>query len=187
MIFKMTSTAKNNRGFVLLLSLLIASTVLTIGIALLFTATRQISLATLGAASQEAFFVSDAAMECALFWDVDQRAFATSTYTPPGGFPQNIYCRNIDVRDESVIDTWDQIRRPRDSVVQFVIPYPNGACADVDIKKIEGGEPGCLKTPGETCTSVEVNGFNGGVRQTGQTICVVSGSHTVQRSIKLVY
>lgn len=68
-----------NRGFTLLLAALIASTVLSLGSSIFLIAQKQLLLSSAGRDSQFAFYAADAGAECALYWDVRQDAFATTT------------------------------------------------------------------------------------------------------------
>lgn len=64
-----SSKLKVNAGFTLLFASLIGSLVFTIGIAILNISLKQLSLATAGRESQQAFYSADAGVECALFLD----------------------------------------------------------------------------------------------------------------------
>lgn len=62
------STGLNNRGFVLFMSLLVSSIMLTAGLFISRIIIRQISLATIQRDSQKAFFAADAGLECGRYW-----------------------------------------------------------------------------------------------------------------------
>lgn len=68
------------RGFTLLIAIILSSVTLALGMALLDIAYKQIVLATSAKQSQYAFYNADSALECALYWDQQQNAF---DYTSP--------------------------------------------------------------------------------------------------------
>jgi hypothetical protein len=69
----------HSRGFTLLISIILVSVALSIGVALLDIATKQVILAAGARQSQVAFYNADMAMECALYWDQKQNAFDYSS------------------------------------------------------------------------------------------------------------
>jgi Tfp pilus assembly protein PilX len=73
----------SERGFTLLLAALIASTVLSLGSSIFLIAQKQVLLSSAGRDSQFAFYAADAGAECALYWDMRQDAFATSSTATP--------------------------------------------------------------------------------------------------------
>lgn len=83
------------RGFTLLLAVLISGILLALGLALFNIASKELVLASAGRDSQFAFYAADAGIECALYANSKQDAFAsTSPITeitcasgtlPPGG------------------------------------------------------------------------------------------------------
>ncbi len=83
----------NKAGFVSLIALLLANIFLIIGFSVFGISMRELTLSTGGRESMLAFFAADGGMECALYWDIKDDAFATST---PAG---NINCagQNIPV------------------------------------------------------------------------------------------
>ncbi len=75
---------RTQRGFTLLLAALVASIVLALGSSIFLIARKQVTLSSLGRDSQFAFYAADTGAECALYWDIRQSAFGTSTpETPP--------------------------------------------------------------------------------------------------------
>ena len=66
-------------AFTLLIAVLIASVLLALGLAIFNIVSKEILLSSSGRESQFAFYAADSGIECALFWDVRQNAFATSS------------------------------------------------------------------------------------------------------------
>lgn len=67
------------RGFTLLISIILTSVLVSIGIALIDLAYKQIVLASTARQSEVAFYAADTALECALYWDQKQGAFSFTT------------------------------------------------------------------------------------------------------------
>lgn len=65
----------SRRGFALIISVIITSVVLAVGIALLDIAYKQVLLSSSAKNSQYAFYNADSALECALYWDQKFDAF----------------------------------------------------------------------------------------------------------------
>jgi hypothetical protein len=72
----------NEKGFTILLAALVASLVLTLGIAIFSVAQKQVILSSLGRSSQYAFYAADTGAECGLYWDVRFDYFSS---TSPSG------------------------------------------------------------------------------------------------------
>ncbi|MCI0597780.1 hypothetical protein L0Y34_01785 [Candidatus Parcubacteria bacterium] len=67
------------RGFTLLIAVVLASVALAIGLALLDITYKQVVLASSSRQSQIAFYNADAVMECALYFDQVQNLFARTS------------------------------------------------------------------------------------------------------------
>lgn len=67
------------RGFTLLLAVLISGILLALGFALFNIASKELLLSSVGRDSQFAFYAADSGIECALYWDAKQDAFATTS------------------------------------------------------------------------------------------------------------
>lgn len=83
--------SNTQRGFALLMAIVVTSTLLLIVFALSNISFKELILSYTGKESQVAFYAADSGMECALFWDTKNpggggdSAFATHT-------PSTIYC-----------------------------------------------------------------------------------------------
>lgn len=69
----------SHKGFTLLIAVVLASVALSIGLALLDIAYKQVVLASSAKQSQAAFYAADSALECVLYWDQQQGAFSYAT------------------------------------------------------------------------------------------------------------
>lgn len=70
---------KEERGFTTLFAVLVASLLLAIGIAIFNITYKELLLSSAARESQFAIYAADTGIECALYWDFKQRAFATGT------------------------------------------------------------------------------------------------------------
>ncbi|MBI5005114.1 MAG: hypothetical protein HZC03_00715 [Candidatus Lloydbacteria bacterium] len=111
------SANRNNRGFVLLYAVLVASIALSIGISLYGITLKELLISSSSRDSQLAFYAADAGAECALYWDVQEKAFSTSTQN-------SIACASLPMTVGG------------GTISNFSISsFPNGACADVIVDK----------------------------------------------------
>jgi len=104
------------RGFVLLFAILITSIVLAISLGIFNIIIKEVQLSASSQESQKAFYAADTGAECALYWDIQGRAFATSSQ-------ESITCA-----DESVMVGGGFIS-------DFSLTLANGSCVDVNVDK----------------------------------------------------
>lgn len=67
------------KGVTLLLAILISSVALTLGLGVSIILLGELGLAGTAKESLTAFYAADSGVECALYWDIKQLAFATTT------------------------------------------------------------------------------------------------------------
>lgn len=153
------SITKKKNGFAILYSVLIASILLAIGLAILNITIKELLFSSLGRESQFAFYASDTGVECALYWDFKANAFATSSPL------ENIDCgggnRDVTVDDsESGSGLYKRI---------FQINFaPEPYCTIVSVSKFES----------PVGTVIESRGYN---------TCDTSNSRRVERAIRVTY
>lgn len=86
------------RGFTLLIAVILASVALGVGLALLDIAYKQVVLASAARQSQTAFYAADSVMECALYYDQQMNTFGYSassgTVTCNGTNPATVTFNN---------------------------------------------------------------------------------------------
>lgn len=83
----MSSTPQ--RGFTLLIAVVLTSVLLSVGLALLDVAYKQILLSSTASQSTVAFYAADSVLECALYWDQQFTAFDFQNPLT------SVTCRNI--------------------------------------------------------------------------------------------
>jgi len=71
--------APRTTGFALLFAVLATSVLLAVSASIWNIAMREVILSSFGRESQVAFFAADSGLECALYWDLVNNSFATST------------------------------------------------------------------------------------------------------------
>lgn len=154
---KRNTKLNDQKGFTILLSALVASLVLTLGIAVFSVAQKQVILSSLGRSSQYAFYAADTGVECALYWDMRHEYFSTTTsgVTPAcDGTP--------------LIVTGSPGALPYTVEFRF---QPNGYCVDVSV----------TKSATDPKTVIHADGFS-----TNCDEITISG-RTLQRSVELSY
>lgn len=112
---------KTEKGFTLLLAVLVASIVLILATSIFQIARKEITLSSLGRDSQFAFYSADSGAECALYWDIRYDYFATST---PSIAPE---CDNT-----ALGATGHSVTYPYTVSFEF---EPNGICSRVYVTK----------------------------------------------------
>ncbi len=107
----------NKNGFTLLLAVLITSIILGMSVGISVFIIRELLISSTGRESQKAFFAADSGVECALYWDLKQNAFATSS-------TQVISCAGVSPTVGGV-----------SGISEFDLAFTNGACSHVKVDK----------------------------------------------------
>ena len=132
-------TVKNSRGFALLIAVIFMSVMLTFGLALGSLGYKQQVLASSAIASQYAFYVADAALECALYADEQQNAFA---YNEDIGVPIPSFLCDNNAPFLAPTRTFAEIGGIPIEVFQYRLPLDSGKhCADVTVYKYSAAQP----------------------------------------------
>lgn len=150
------------RGFTLLIAVVLTSVILSVGLALLDIAYKQVILSSTARQSQFAFYAADSAMECALYWDQQQNAFS---YTSP---LSSIRCNATDLPL-----TTSQSGGIRTTT--FTVPCPGGTNASVTIYKTNGT---AVCNSGTATSCLFASGFN---------VCNASDPRRIERGLKVFY
>jgi len=87
-----------NRGFTLLIAVLVSGILLSLGVAIYNIASKEVTLSSSGRESQFAFYAADSGVECALYWDYQEDAFSTTSPQQPtcAGSPVSDYLVEYD-------------------------------------------------------------------------------------------
>lgn len=153
----------DQRGFTLLMSALVASVVLSIGVAIFSIVEKEVKLSSIGRDSQFAFYVADSAADCALYWEWRHTWFGSTT--PPA----DISCDGQTV-PVKVTETQDAFGDWESSTFSYEYT-PGGLCAQVFVVKYLDGN--ILRT------TVHADGFS--------VACGVinTSNRALQRSVEL--
>jgi Tfp pilus assembly protein PilX len=111
----------NTKGFTLLLSLLVISIILVIGLGVSGIIIKEIKLSGLGRESQIASYAAETGYECVTYWDIKQRAFDSPSYNIDCGAPDGASAIN------GIMDI--------SSTTSFLVNLDNGSCARVTVYK----------------------------------------------------
>jgi Tfp pilus assembly protein PilX len=149
-----------NRGFALLIAVILASVVLAVGIALLDIAYKQVILSSSAKNSQFAFYNADSALECALYWDQKFNSFSYSAPSPAG----TITCNNTAVVANNPYNPIIGSNR----VTTFSLSCPGGGSSgNVTIYKSSTGS-----------TEIYANGYS---------VCDANNPTRIERGLKIRY
>lgn len=160
---------EHKRGFTLLLSVLIASVLLSLGLAIFSITIRELLLSSTGRESQFAFYAADTGIECALYFDVQLGAFSTTTASA-------VSC-NVDMANASNANQtvggqgWGVAST-------FALSFlPDPYCAVVTITK--------TNTNGVVRTDIDSRGYNIGTKN--EDACTSSDPRRIERAIRVTY
>ena len=123
-----------NKGFVLMIVLLLVSVVLVVGLGVFDIILGEITLSIAGRESQKSLYAADSGIECALYWDLKQRVFNLPAYS--------INCANSSINGNMFAST-----------TTFTLKFQNNACAIVTVDKTK-----ILMTP--PLTTLTSRGYN---------------------------
>jgi hypothetical protein len=168
---------KTSRGFTLLLAALVASIALSLGSAIYSIVSKELTLSSIGQASQYAFYAADTAAECTLFWDsrtdLHANTFATST-SDTGATPSAVTCDGVAA--SSITPTLALSAATTTFVVDSLFKnVSNGYCAQVTVSKSYS------VSLNSEHTLITANGYNVPCAQ------VSTSQNALQRTVQLQY
>lgn len=172
--FTSTKKPKKEKGYILLLTVLIVSIILAISFGIFALSIKEVILASFLRDSQRAFSAADRAVECTLYWDVSYpkngmpyTIFATSTVydgTPP--ILSTAECDGQQLSDTVVTGWTVSGLTATQGITDFSLPFSDGSFAEVNVTKTDA------------LTTIRVNGYNSqdmsNPRQTQRTIEVTT-------------
>lgn len=112
------------KGFSLLFTVLIISIILSLSLGIGSIVLNQIKLSGTGRESQIAFYAADAGIECALYWEIQESAFATTTTSSINCVEQN-FTVGGGIKDKCNFQ----------SQSEFTLNFENGSCTNVCVTK----------------------------------------------------
>jgi Tfp pilus assembly protein PilX len=149
----------SHRGFTLLIAVVLSSVALSIGLALLDIAYKQVVLASTAKQSQNAFYAADSVLECALYWDQQSDAF---NYTTP------LASGSITCNSGLPITSYTTSQAGGTRTTTFTVP-----CA-------ASGEQGVVKVYKTSAAATQIFA-------TGYNTCDTTNTRRIERGLKIVY
>lgn len=154
-----------NRGFTLLIAVLIGSLMLSIGFAIFNFAFKELILASSAKESQIAFFAADAGLECALYHD--QQVPAGGAFRRGGTGPEgSIECAGENL---SIILSTATVDGEGADTRSFRWDFGSRGCVDVTVYKFQDVGR----------TTIEARGFN--------VSCAVDDPRKTERGLRIEY
>ncbi len=149
---------KTCNGFVLVFAVLVSGILLSVGVAIFSLTLKELIISSSGRESQFAFYASDTAGECALYWDIRHQGFSSSVFATSSssvllGNGSNVACNGEDITDPTTGWNpnmgWDITNiTSTGATTVFDMKFSNGSCATVTIIKNSGA------------TSIDSRGYN---------------------------
>jgi hypothetical protein len=158
----MAQTRNNKKGFTILFASLFAGLLLAIGVGIFNIIFKELILASSAKESQFAFYAADSGIECALYWDLREKVFATSTNST--ATPAGTLCNGDDI---TLSSEWNVTTGAGTGVTTFSMDFPpESYCAIVTVTKNAGD------------TTIESRGYN---------TCDTENLRRVERGLRVDY
>jgi hypothetical protein len=192
--FFRSSGVQKNRGMAILFAVLTAAILSAIAVSAFNIAMNELKLSTTAEESTIAFYAADSAVECIMFWDVTQNAFAKSV----GDLPElQITCNKLTravnrSAPPFTIPVWsteltDTVSAPKiygspvsdpAAQIRFDFPTMNNACAFIILSKwhVEPSPPITINS------AIRTN-----LQAYGRNSCDTSNARRLERGIELNY
>ncbi len=197
-LIKKTARKKDERGFALLMTLIVVTVVVAIGLTVLDLSTKQIRLSTNAKDSEVAFHAANAGMECARYWRRQASAsMETGVAVIPSCFGVGLYSNTRSQITSNVSGdgavykydysfTWANSTRCSQITTLVASSTSQGSGLTIgNMASLVPGYPGGALdekdcAAGERCTVLSVRGYNKPCDST-------SGYGTVQREVLLQF
>lgn len=167
----------------MLFAVLTSSMLLSIGLSIFNLTLKELELSSSGRESQAAFYAADSGVECALYWDIIEDVFATSSQS--GSFPGGVSCAGQPINNGNVnVVTFGNFATTTFSFAPTnTSPIPdNGTCTLVTVSKRLDSGTGLIKT------EIQSRGYNVGYVVGGAAnSCTGTDSLKVERALKVNY
>jgi Tfp pilus assembly protein PilX len=149
------------KGFALVIAVILTSVSLAIGIALLDVAYKQVILSATAKQSQYAFYAADGLLECALYHDQKFGTFDFNATTNP----TSIQCDSTNITPGTPFSS----TVGQNKTVRFSKPCPGGGTSGT-VTVYKNGSTGA--------TSIFATGYN---------VCNASDPRRIERGLKAIY
>ena len=148
---KKNEKEKNNDGYALLLSVLVSTVILAIGLGVLNIVQKGALLSSVSKESQLAFYAADSGGECALYWDRKHTGFSATVFsTSTFSFPPS---SGVVCGDDDIAQVWTTSNVTADTAeTTFDLTYTNNSCVTVVVAKSNSGRKTVINSRGHnTC------------------------------------
>jgi Tfp pilus assembly protein PilX len=164
---RMNRYGESNKGFTLLIAIILASVALLVGLALADVAYKQVVLSTTAKQSSLAFYAADSALECTLYYD--QRRIAFDHTTPL--IQSELQCDGAGITNYAT-NVSGSVR-----TTTFSTPCTGGVTANVTVYKVDTmSGASCGANGAKTC--IYADGYNS---------CNASDRNRLERGLKVLY
>jgi len=99
-IVKLKNKKNNKKGFVILIAIVVSGLLVSLGMFIANVAYKELILSISGKASQQAFFVANSVIECALRHDIRGAGFRLDTTDPRTKAELALHCNNFIFKEE---------------------------------------------------------------------------------------
>ncbi len=154
---------KNNRGFVLLFTVVLSSIIFAIAMSILKIAFVESIINTSSRGSNEAFYAADTGAECALYYDLRKGESIFGDPNPENG--PNCAGIDLDLYQGNEVGPW--------TFYLYSLGYDGRACAIVDVDKSSSDS-----------TKITARGYSTGGNTTD---CSSSSPNRVERRLEVIY
>ncbi|MEZ4195380.1 MAG: pilus assembly PilX N-terminal domain-containing protein [Candidatus Paceibacterota bacterium] len=187
---------KPKNGFALLMTLIVVSVVITIGLTILDLTIKQLKLSTNSKDSENAFHATNAGIECARYWRLKEKDAFEAVPPDPDGVSIECFDANAvttEVSEELSVGvykhdfelTWGSgsDRCSKVSMITFSSNTTDPATSLTNIQSYLPSYPNNTKTcdPGGRCTIISVQGYNKPCPGSGEEFPI----GTIQREVLL--
>jgi len=184
---------KNTNGFALLMTLIVVSVLISIGLVIVDLTLKQVRLSTNTKDSESAFHAANAGLECARYW----RRVASSTMETGGDINPACFSGTAATSTKTSIVsdangnillytygfTWGTNQRCSIMSTLVMAASPTGAGLSLDVTQYIPGYPTSVPkvcNPGERCTVLASHGFN-------RSCATINGYGAIEREVLLQY
>jgi len=167
-----TATHSPKSGFVILIAVLVANLMISLGAFIAAIAVKELSLSVSGRDSQVAFYAADAAMECALYQDLRVRAFA-SAVSEPG--PSTLLCNS----SSTPVMFMPTLSGDTVGVSEFTVEFPENPGDDPELSPY-----GRVRVTKENIGTVNDKTI---IESRGYNIKTTTTNKRVERALEVVY
>jgi hypothetical protein len=150
----------SEQGYILLMSVLIVSVILSISFGIYALSIKDVILASYLKDSAKAFGAADKGVECALYWDrsTPQNGRAYTIFTTSTQYVVQVTGGSVlpPICDSVQLDTlpsWSAVNTPANTgTTNFSLSFPDNTCADVMVFKESNGTTTLISNGYNTCT-----------------------------------